>query len=84
MLADIASGEVDWADVLFLIAAILFFLATLVAIPRPQPHGAAAYNPVWTVSGSLSSPSPGCCFEHRAIAIVALVVAVVVLLIIVL
>ena len=43
MLADIASGEVDWADALFLIAAVLFFIAALVAIPRPNPSRAASY-----------------------------------------
>lgn len=31
MLADIASGEVDTADVLFLIAFILFVIATVMA-----------------------------------------------------
>ena len=44
VLADIASGEVDWADVCFLIAAILFFLAALVAIPRPNTGGAPWYS----------------------------------------
>ena len=34
MLADIASGEVDLADILFLIAFILFVLGTILAIMR--------------------------------------------------
>lgn len=32
LLADIASGNLDAADVLFLIAAILFFVAVLAAL----------------------------------------------------
>ena len=32
MLADIASGEVDLADILFLIAAILFGVSTVIRI----------------------------------------------------
>jgi hypothetical protein len=31
ILADIASGETDWADIFFLIAVILFVLAAVVA-----------------------------------------------------
>jgi hypothetical protein len=34
MLADIASGEVDWADVLFLVAFILFVIVTIMAVMR--------------------------------------------------
>jgi hypothetical protein len=29
MLADIASGEVDWADILFLVAVILFIVGAV-------------------------------------------------------
>lgn len=31
MIADIASGETDWADIFFLIAVILFVVAAAVA-----------------------------------------------------
>ena len=40
MLADIISGKVDLADVLFLLAAILFVLAAFVPLRRPE------YSPV--------------------------------------
>ena len=43
VLADIASGQTGTADVLFLIAAILFAIAALMHIfganPRPAPVG---------------------------------------------
>jgi len=29
LLADVASGNTDWADIFFLVAVILFFLAAL-------------------------------------------------------
>ena len=32
VLADIVSGEVDWADVFFLIAVILFVVAAVIAV----------------------------------------------------
>jgi hypothetical protein len=34
MLADIVSGELDWADVMFLCAAILAAVAAVVAWPQ--------------------------------------------------
>lgn len=34
LLADIASGEVDWADVFFLIAIILFVIAGVAHLTR--------------------------------------------------
>lgn len=34
MLADIASGNTETADVLFLVAAIVFALATIIAVVR--------------------------------------------------
>jgi hypothetical protein len=35
--ADIASGEAATADVLFLIAAIVFGVAALIEVPQPPP-----------------------------------------------
>lgn len=49
MLAEIASGNVDTADWLFLIGAIIFGVAALVslAVSRPAP-GAAVVRLWWT------------------------------------
>ena len=42
MLADIISGEVDFADIMFLIAAIVFVIAAVLAwTKRPDPTSGA-------------------------------------------
>jgi hypothetical protein len=42
VLAEIAHGHIDFADVCFLIAAILFFIAGLLAaVRRPDPTSGA-------------------------------------------
>jgi hypothetical protein len=37
LLADIASGNTDWADIFFLVAVILFFLAALAHFRPGEP-----------------------------------------------
>lgn len=41
VLADIVHGEVDWADVMFLLAAIAFFIGAVYAWVRA--HGPTEY-----------------------------------------
>ena len=38
LLADIASGETDWADILFLVGFILFLIAAFLLYPLPQSN----------------------------------------------
>ena len=40
IIADIASGEVDWADVLFLVAFILFVIVTVMRVMARAFDGA--------------------------------------------
>ena len=54
LLADIASGNTDTADVLFLIGAIVFGLATLIALDmalRASPRTINVWQPVLVAAG---------------------------------
>jgi hypothetical protein len=36
LLAEVASGETDWADIFFLVGLILFLIAGFLLYPRPS------------------------------------------------
>ena len=64
VLADIASGEVDWADVLFLVGFILFLVATVIAVigrvfeTALIAGGLAAVSLAWLLLYARKGPAP--------------------------